>query len=84
MLFLVMNMEFKAEIMLHCLPEMKCQQNFTTEIGCQVYNLLGYTVENAQWCFQCRLNLSLNPACRDSTGCKRIGKDQGCISSGLV
>ena len=39
---------FKDKIMLHCSPEVKCQEGFTTEIGYQVFNLLGYIVVNAQ------------------------------------
>ena len=31
-----------------------------------------------------KLNLSLNPACGDSTGCNRIGKDHGRVSPRLV
>ena len=34
-------MEFKNKIMLYCLREVKCQQGFTTGVGCQVYNVLG-------------------------------------------
>ena len=33
---------------------------------------------------QFKLNLSLNPACGDSTGCNRIGKDYGRVSPRLV
>ena len=38
---------FKDKIMLHCFPEIKCQQGFTTEIAYYVFNLSGYTVVNA-------------------------------------
>ena len=27
------DMEFKDKIILHCFPEMKCQQGFLTEVG---------------------------------------------------
>ena len=42
-----MDMEFKDKIMLHCFPEMKRQQDFTTEIEYWVFDILGYTVVNA-------------------------------------
>ena len=41
-------MEFKDKIIIRCFPEMKCHQGFTTEIGYCAFNLLGYTVMNAQ------------------------------------
>ena len=47
-LFWGMNMEFKDKIIIRCFPEMRCQQGFTTEIGYCAFNLLGYTVMNAQ------------------------------------
>ena len=34
--------------------------------------------------FQCNLNLSLNPACGDSTGSNRIEKKQGHVFPRLV
>ena len=44
-----MDMEFKDKLMLHCFPEMKCQQGFTTEIGYSVGNVLGYTMVNVPY-----------------------------------
>ena len=34
-------MEFKDKIMLYCFGEVKCKQNFTTEIRYYLYNALG-------------------------------------------
>ena len=34
--------------------------------------------------FQCRLNLSLKPACGDLTGINWIKKEQGCVSPRLM
>ena len=39
-----MGMEFKEKIMLYCFGEVKCKQNFTTEIWYYLYNALGSIV----------------------------------------